>query len=442
LPIVLDPWFLLEPQRQSYPPLFAVLLALIPDYVVKRYHWVLNHLFDAVTFGVWALVLDATGTTLFVAGLIYATSPYLILEFTALTSRSLALLLMTLWVGVLTLDGELNPLVLTVIGGVVVFLILMCHKLTVQLAVPTSILLSIVTGNLSFVVSVLVGYMFAVIFTRDLLYSILRAHMEILKFWTRNWKNLGAHQVRDSPIYGSGAHSRPFHRRGVSGLAVHLVRVAQMNPWVLVLLFAYPQVSVVLGANSDAIVLYCVVVLGASLLTLLVGALRPFGEGTKYIKYAVAPSVLIVVSVVDGPSDDLARLLFVGALIIHLLSMARVARIILLHRSSTDARLDQMRTLLPYLKCVKRARVMCLPTNLADAFVYETRSDVLWGTHHEGFGNVEPFFPVLRHPVSFFVDRYQLNFILIDVSYVKPEEVGLVKRNLDAVAGTLHLYRC
>src|SRR5207253_1841772 len=54
--------------------------------------------------------------------------------------------------------------------------------------------------------------------------------------WNRNWRSLGAHQFRDSPVYGSdGLSPTCFHQPGLRGALRHLRVVASYAPANLVL---------------------------------------------------------------------------------------------------------------------------------------------------------------------------------------------------------------
>ena len=47
IPVRFGGLFLLEEDEQWYPPLFYMILALIPDKTLAKIHWAMNHVFDA-----------------------------------------------------------------------------------------------------------------------------------------------------------------------------------------------------------------------------------------------------------------------------------------------------------------------------------------------------------------------------------------------------------
>ena len=75
-----------------------------------------------------------------------------------------------------------------------------------------------------------------------------------------------------------------------------------------------------------------------------------------------------------------------------------------------------------YLKELPKDNVMCFPVSLAEFVTYITGKKVLWGGHSYGFKELEPFFPVLRKKIEYFIHNYDINYILVDNDYVKLED--------------------
>ncbi len=93
LPIVLEPYYLLEPAEQWYPPLFSIFLASLPEKIVNQYHWIINHTLDYFTLVLLFLITKKlTNLELaIIVGLIYSFFGPVLLEFKSLTSRSLTI---------------------------------------------------------------------------------------------------------------------------------------------------------------------------------------------------------------------------------------------------------------------------------------------------------------------------------------------------------------
>ena len=99
IPIVTPDIYLLELNEQWYPPLFSILLGLLPSRWVESRYWLFNHLLDAmVLLLLVAWVENGYGPYMaLLAGTAYASSPYLIDEYASMTSRPLATLQLVLF---------------------------------------------------------------------------------------------------------------------------------------------------------------------------------------------------------------------------------------------------------------------------------------------------------------------------------------------------------
>ena len=61
----------------------------------------------------------------------------------------------------------------------------------------------------------------------------------------------------------------------------------------------------------------------------------------------------------------------------------------------------------------------------ADFVAYNGRKAVVWGGHSGNLSRFAEFFPVLRRPVEYFVDRYAVDYLVLDEAYVRPDRLGL-----------------
>src|SRR5215467_10329696 len=97
LPISL-PQYLLHDATESYPPIFPLFLAALPQNWLRRYFWLVSPLVDVVHLVLlYVLSYRLTDSLLAagVAGLIYAVTPQLISETRNLNGRAFASLLLT-----------------------------------------------------------------------------------------------------------------------------------------------------------------------------------------------------------------------------------------------------------------------------------------------------------------------------------------------------------
>src|SRR5205807_6290771 len=98
LPIRL-PQYLLHDKYESYPPVFPLFLAALPQGWLKKYFWLVSPLIDCVhLLLLYLLAFRLTDSVLAAgtAGLIYAVTPQLISETRNLNGRAFASLLQTI----------------------------------------------------------------------------------------------------------------------------------------------------------------------------------------------------------------------------------------------------------------------------------------------------------------------------------------------------------
>lgn len=427
LPIELPPWYLLEGHRQLYPPGFAILLALLPRRLVERYYWAINHTVDllvAVAIGWWTGATFGTGWGA-VALVAYAASPFLVLEFSNLSSRPPAVVLFLLVIATTwqwTQEG--GPWVAAAV--VAWWALLYTHKLTVQLLWFLVPYLALTLGDARWLVPMAAGYAVAFAMAPRYFLGLLRAHADIVAFWSRQWRYLGAHQVRNSPVYGD-ASPAGFHSTGwLRSVLVHVRRTVQYNPWAPLALWAAVRLTL---TGTGVLALHWLV--GTYIwaaLTLGVPRLRGLGEGTKYIKFALAPSLFLSTAVLADSPDALAWALAAFGLVVTVGFYVRIAGEFRHASHGAGIASPDLDAVIDRLREEDGARVMCVPTHVADLVAYAAHRPVLWGTHHYGFREVEPFFPVLREPVEWFVARYGLTHLLLDTTYAAPAELGMQDR--------------
>lgn len=427
LPILLPPVYLLEPEEQWYPPGFAMFLALLPERWLMRGYWLLNHLLDAAVLLTLATVVgtQAGWGWGWAAALAYATSAFVVLEYSNLSSRPLGSLLLygSLIAAFAGTQGSPAALALAVL---LVAALLYTHKLSVQLLWFLAPFLGLTLGEPLWLLPLFAGYLLALVVGRGEFIKILLAHADIIAFWYRNWPLLGAHAIHDSPVYGGGpSKTGNFHRgsRWRGGL-LHLRRMVQYNLWSPLALAA--PVAADLDATGRFLYAWMIGTYLWAGLTLLVPWLRCLGEGTKYIKFALPPSLVLVFAVMlpQAPGWVVALAALLGLL--HLALYALVWRNDLARRWNATAVLDGgLEPVLARIAADPSARLMCLPSQIADIVAYRTGRPVLWGTHGYGFRWAGDYFPVLRRPIEELVRRHRLTHLLLDCEYARPESLGL-----------------
>ncbi|HLI13651.1 MAG TPA: hypothetical protein VKY65_18820 [Alphaproteobacteria bacterium] len=427
VPIELSGLYLLEPREQWYPPLFPVLLGVLPERWVARGYWALNTIVDmaiAAALFIW-VAETADFARAWAALLLYATDANFVSEYRGLTSRPLSAVLYGIFVIAAAL-AALQGMTWLIVAAIAGMLVIYTHKLTTQLlwfAVP---FLTALRGEWVWLAALAGAYLLALAVKPSLFVKVQRAHWDIVAFWHRNWNLLGAHQIRNSPVYGREAAHAGFHRGdGPRILVVHGKRLFLQNPWVLMLLPAALQ------SRWAPLDLLFVQLTAATYLwaaaTLLIPWLRSLGEGTKYVKYATPFTLALAMrSIADGSLLAWA----IGALCLglHLYHYQRICRELSQVRQESGSLNPSLQAMIERFRKDAAARILCLPAQLADLIAYASRRPVLWGTHGYGFKQVESFFPVLRQPVEALMRAHGLTYLLVDSRYVEPGELRLPRQ--------------
>ena len=429
LPVRIPGKYLLEDEEQGYPPLFGMILGLIAN---KNGGKLLTHALEILEFAVLGLLLFAlelpTDLTLVALGF-YATAPVLVVYNAQLTPRILGDLFlfaaMALQLAAVSLATSVQmQLLCWVASACVLALVVMTHKMTLQLHVVLMPFWWWVLGAWQVPVVTLMGFIFyALIVGVPFAKYQFRAHWDIVTFWKRHWRDLGAHQFAHSPLYGDAKSDRSgcFHQPGWRGVAKHLRVVVSYAPVVFVL----PICSLVSGVWPPTWVL---VWFGGvyvwALLTLFVAPLKCLGAGHLYIFNAIVPAALYIAYLPQNASVFV--LLGVGALMTTA-SLVMAWRIISSRPIATGKDFDEV---IQYIRDLPKANFAVFPLHSAEPVAAKTHHAVLWGGHGFGFGNLEGFFPVLTKSVASYFDKYQVNWVLWDSRFWPEGETHLISERL------------
>ena len=437
--------FILEESAQWYPPLFFALCAIIPPHWLRQNYWFYNQIVDLVNGILLFWLVQASGGDGLVActvTLAYALLAGLVQEFAVLTTRPLGLLVLNLLLifGYLaSQDHRFLPLALA--SGV---LLVYGHKLSAQQAWLSLPVLAAITGN--WVWAALLPGMYAAAF---LVWpmgfrQIVSGHIAIVRFWGRNWPLLGAHQVRQSPVYGDGQTNQEFYVAADAATPVGFFKDALHQNY-----FVFPALMALVGGSLSPLPLalsaWIASVYLAAIVTHFIPALRCLGLGRQYVKFAVVPSLLTAaIGCISGPSWPLAFVLaLAGALTLRQYALVALAmrgqRPGLAATADLSSALD---VLLMRLTADSSARIMALPVHLCDLIAYRTRRPVYWGTHAQIFdARLEAFFPLLRRDLSYYVADGALTHLILDTRYATAGELKLKPIDLIEQSGDYALYR-
>ena len=413
LPVHLPGKYLMEDEAQGYPPLFGLLLG----------RWRLDRggvaavivleLMQAVVLAALMSAFGAARSVIALAVAIYAAAPVLVMYNTQLNSRILGDLFLFAAMAAevsaaFVVPGSPLALVLWCAAALLTALVIMTHKMTLQLRLALLLPWAWALGTpmpIAVCVAGLAVYV-AIVGTRFARYQFL-THWEFIRFWNRHWPALGAHQFRDSLVYGGGLATSVgrLHQPGLRG-ALRQLRVV----------LAYAPLNLVLPLASMAtatwppnwLLVWLLGIYAWALATLVIPRLKCLGGGHLYVFNAVAPGACYLAFLPEGPV--ILEVLGVGILI----TAASLWIAWRMTRARTPLLDEKFSQAVAVLGGLPKGRVAVLPTQGAEAVAWATHHAVLWGAHGYGLAGIEGFFPVLTKPLSAFLRQYNIDMVLSD----------------------------
>jgi hypothetical protein len=260
--------------RNHYPPLFIYLLAVIPekcmDYVI-RYSvpfvdaFMASTLFSSISFITGSLEYGMLGVVA------YLSSPTIFQHNFSACVRPLALLLVSVIYVVSCSFSVISFLGLSML----IAMTLLLHKFAAQVVVFTSLAFLFI-GRPDYLLSVVAGFLIAMIASRGYYLKVLSAHMSHLRTnYLKEWAKKSAR----SPLKRTAA------------LVVYF-------PWL-----AFFAISIyILGWNAFSTILVCTSVWIITLIIFSIitdfPVLRNIGEGWRYLGYSVFPMAFYAIYVI------------------------------------------------------------------------------------------------------------------------------------------------
>jgi len=447
IPIVLPPYYLLESQEQWYPPGFTILVSLLPEEFLKKHYWAVAPAVDCLILALlYILTYLITGNIIVavLASFLYSLTPIVISECSSLNSRPLgSLLLAATMVSLFKFTDSYSPyfLISCLVTG---FFLLMTHKMSYQSLFFVLPMMSLIFWNPGYILIVLGIIVTTLLFSKGFFVKILKGQYDIMSFWNRNWKYIGAHQIYDSPIYGRESQGNPerLYQSGFKGL-LKLIKRLGGNVFIIMLIFPlifYPKLSL-----FDKQMLWWVILTYAlAALTLFIPRFRFYGEGFKYLRLAAFPvCYLSILPIHYGWNVDYYFYPLLGiATLLSLRSIVRSYRAFVLARGVPSLEDDSLSKVINFLRENSEVKaIACISCGLCDIIAYSCRKRVLWGTHTYGFKNVEPLFPVWRQPIASAVRKYEISHLLVNTDYVSPEVLKLSPDNMVFHTKQYQVYR-
>jgi hypothetical protein len=434
------PQYLLHDKSESYPVVFPLFLALLPRDWLRRNHWLVSPLIDAVHllllyFLAFRLTdsVVAAGT----AGLIYAVTPQLISETRNLNGRAFASLLLTLcMLAMLRSDipssGPTSMLlgqsetVPTIAAAILIALLYNTHTSTTIALIVTSAVLTVATGHVRFIALALAGLPLAIVLSGGYYVRVITNHVYAARFWVRNLGFTRAHQVNDSPVLNPGVHrpaSGMYAPKWRSRLAL-AIRVLGENPFIVAML-ATP-----IPDNIWAFHMYwwAVAILGWSVLTTFGGPLRILGPGFHYMKASIFPTaytLAVTINIREGGVSAFDVMLLISFLLCFG-ALSYFYRVMDSRQTELTAQTPpDLTRATDYLSTLPGRAAIVLPNMYADFVAYNSGKSVLWGGHSGNLSRFEEFFPVIRRPLEYFFERYSVQYVVLDLVYTTPERLQI-----------------
>jgi hypothetical protein len=441
LPISL-PQYLLHDATESYPPIFPLFLACLPQRWLRRNFWLVSPLIDTahlILLYVLAYRLTESVVAAGVAGLIYAVTPQLISETRNLNGRAFASLLMTIAMlvllrSVLPLPGVTAQLFgasengLWIVAVVLIALLYNTHTSTTIALLVSTLTLTVVYSEPRFILAGLLGLPVAILISGGYYLRVLENHLHAARFWRRNLAFTRAHQVLDSPVFNSANGSTAKTARGLyrgdwRSTAWLAIRLVGENPFIIAMVLVQPPPE----EWGGHMYWWAAAVMGWAVATTFIRPLRIFGPGFHYMKASVFPSayaLAVIVNIQEGLS--LGRAAVLVSLLLSLAALAYFYRVMARRQTEHTAQTPpDLAEAASYLRTLPGERVLVLPSMYADFVAYAAGKAVVWGGHSGDLTRFEEFFPVLRRPLEYFAERYNVDYILLDEGYVRPERLGM-----------------
>jgi len=284
----------------------------------------------------------------------------------------------------------------------------------------------ILTLDYKFLLLVPVSIIAALLISKGFYWKVLRAHWDIVSFWTRNWPLLGADPIQCSPVYGEPSRTAGnlvFKSGFLNGIKrIVSIFVGAYCPCAcitIILLILYWPVSVKL----NGIVCWFILIMIFAVLTVAIPYLRGLGYGNLYLYNAAFPNAILLGLAVCLNSRVILVLLGV-ALAFNIVQVVRSYQLLNRH---TGVHLP--------VEVVKQIRAMdegtwiCYPMQLCEHVAVLADKKVLWGGHGFGFVTLERVFPVITVRFEFLIEEYQLRYVLVHRSYYASwDRVDIEKR--------------
>jgi hypothetical protein len=424
------PQYLLQDVKQSYPPLFPTLLALLRHRTLRRFFWAVSPAVDCLHLFLLYFVTFRLTASLAVAALAaaaYACTPHLVSETRSLSARPFGALLHSIAMICLlkyTLTGGARYwLVAAVLSGAALFLSsaamaaaygVVCSTLSVVFVDPRYI--AVGGGALAF----------AFVLSGGRYLQVIRNYLHAVSYWRRNRQFYGAHPVRHSPVYGDGSVRQAAQRAGFLGGTTfqQLFRLVGENPFLLALPLA-PRGFIPWGPRLWT---WAVTLAVLSIVATLLPPLRALGPGRSYMKAGIFPTAYTLAFGI-GSLKGLTNPVGIVTLVCLSFSLGAIwffyAYVRGRETEQTATTPRELAEATGALAALAPGGVFVLPYMYADYVCYNSGKPTLWGGHCGDLARFEAIAPVIRRPLPELFREHGVRFVVLDTLYARPEDLRL-----------------
>ncbi|MGE0454899.1 MAG: hypothetical protein AB7O37_09665 [Vicinamibacteria bacterium] len=430
------PQYLLQDERQAYPPVFPSLLGLLPRRFLLRCYWAISPAVDCVHLMLLAYVAHRLTASLTVAALAagaYAVTPQLVSEVRSLTPRPFGALLASV-----ALLALLKAVALPSAGAGWQLAAALCGTLLLLASAAMSAAWLVTCAAFALVFRdwrpaavAASAFALALVVSGGHFARVLANYAQAVRFWARNRRSLGMHSLLDSPIYGDPLRRQgpPPARPGFLGRTrfTDLLRLAGENPF----LVALPLAPYGLFPYGPWLYTWAISLVALSLVATLVPPLSTFGPGRSYMRAAVFPTAYTLAFAIGSP-PGLLRPVGVATLMALAASLGGIFFFYAYVRGrdteQTTSTPEALRAATQALAARPAGAVLVLPYMYADYVLYHSGKPVLWGGHSGNHDRLEALFPVIREDLRETFERHGVRYALLDRAYVgdwRPPVAGL-----------------
>lgn len=435
----------------DYPPLFPILLSLIPKKTLEKIQGFISPFFDSIHCLVIFIIAYQLTNRLdiaLVAQLIYLFTPLVILENSYLTPRSFGYLNFTLALYPLLLYTTSPKIIYLIVGFCFSVLIFLTHRFATQSFLLAVVFFSFIERTFFYTAIFLFAGLCATLVTNGYYLKVLKGHWYNIFFWIKNYKYRFANQIK-----GNAAKTP----KDIIGKMYYILgtfsplTLIGTNIWLLsAFLFIFMRIY-----NIDILQIQNPIFYKMSLwviffylfaiIVLSFKQLIPIGEGQRYVEMATAPiailSSIAFFSFLNTEYRDASVFIF-GAFIAINFSLILFIQKKGIIDDTNRTLTDNMRQAFKFInKLPGTPRIMCIPHQITTMTVYNTRTDILVNADNPGLMRITDFYPVLKKSVKELVKEYSLDYLLLRESFVKIEDLKIKKPNIIYRSGDILLLK-